>query len=428
MTNYNILLASCQTLAAEEQAFLSFIGKITDKKMKSRMLAALYRAIGYTEMGGDSYLVRADRVEKCGDFLQFAAPENGGKKRLINANFCRDRLCPSCNWRKSLKTFGQVSKCLNFLKNDFRFIFLTLTIPDVPEKSLDVTMDKLFDAWGRLAKRKQYKKAVKGAFRALEVTVKSSGDPDVGDLYHPHFHCILAVNRSYFTDTRYYLNHADWTALWCDCCKSAGIDVPVVKNPKTGEMQPFLSVDVRRIRARKTAEKSETSEAAAASEVAKYALKDAEYLGEGISDIDRAARVFFLSLALKKRRLISFSGCFAKARKALLLDDPETGDLTEKSEISEDVWYIVEKFGWRGVGYVPENVERMSGAQIRQLKVDRAEEAKKSQQEGAAAQRKRGREAMQKATLLKNERRRASIEAARHVTYGELRRRFHHSD
>lgn len=383
--------------------------------------------IGHTSVGGETYLKRADRVMQCGDYMKIAVPEAGGAEKIIDANFCRDRLCPMCNWRKSVKIFGQVSTILKFLKDDFRFIFLTLTVPDVPEQRLNGGLDQLFKSWSTLTKRKAFKKAVKGYFRTLEITVKYDDDKDI-DLYHPHFHVILAVTKSYFTQSKVYLNHTKWTKLWCDCCAAAGVDVPMVKNPKTGEMAPFLSVDVRRIRARETAGKTETSEAAAASEVAKYALKDDEYLGGELSDVDRAARVFFLSQALKGRRLISLGGCFSKARKALELEDPETGDLSQTDEISDDVWYIVTQFGWHGVGYVAESVERLTGAQIKQLKADHAAAMKQGQQESAAAQRKRGREAIQKATVLKNERRRASIEAARHVTYGELRRRFHHSD
>lgn len=408
-----------------------FLKRPTSQKMKSKTLASAYRTIAKSTVLGESnsaaYMRRADEVEHCGEYLRFAHEEGEEKRKLVDARFCRDRLCPFCNWLKSLKLFGQLSRILDFLKEDYAFIFLTLTIPDLPEQDLDLGLDRLFAAWAMLAKRKAYKKAIRGAFRALEVTVKH--DDQVGvDLYHPHFHAILAVRKSYFTDTKVYLSHDAWTDLWVDCCTKAGIEVPLVKNPKTGIEQPFLSVDVRRIRSRG----GRAAEASAAAETAKYTLKDTEYLGAELSEIDRVVRVFFLSYALKGRRLISFSGVFRKARKALELDDPESGDLTEKSEISDDIWYILEHFGWRGVGYVAEDVERVSGAELKRRKAEKAQKAAESRKAREDAERVRGRRRLAVAAAVRTERQQARAARDRalydSITYEELRRRFHHSD
>ena len=48
-------------------------------------------------------------LKECGDTLVFVRNEKG-KKRLHGANFCRNRLCPMCNWRRSLKMYSQVSQ------------------------------------------------------------------------------------------------------------------------------------------------------------------------------------------------------------------------------------------------------------------------------------------------------------------------------
>ena len=69
-------------------------------------------------------------LEECGNNLLFSVSDKN-EKRLKGANFCRIRTCPMCNWRKSLKLFGQMSKITDrIMEQDksTRFIFATFTI------------------------------------------------------------------------------------------------------------------------------------------------------------------------------------------------------------------------------------------------------------------------------------------------------------
>lgn len=69
---------------------------------------------------------RADRVSQCGSYLDFGILPDGTKK-LVKANFCRDRLCPLCNWRRSLKLYSQVSQVMDVLESrGIVFFFLRL--------------------------------------------------------------------------------------------------------------------------------------------------------------------------------------------------------------------------------------------------------------------------------------------------------------
>ena len=81
-------------------------------------------------------------LEECGDTLVFMRNEEG-EKRLHGANFCRNRLCPMCNWRRSLKMYSQVSqitdKILTTRKS--RFIFVTLTVKKSDAEHLTETLD-----------------------------------------------------------------------------------------------------------------------------------------------------------------------------------------------------------------------------------------------------------------------------------------------
>ena len=51
---------------------------------------------------------RLMQMRNCASYLVFG--DVGGKKKLTDANFCRVRLCPVCNWRKSLKNRSTMCK------------------------------------------------------------------------------------------------------------------------------------------------------------------------------------------------------------------------------------------------------------------------------------------------------------------------------
>ena len=53
-------------------------------------------------------------MEQCANSLEFLRYADGSKK-LKQAYFCRNRLCPMCQWRRSLKLFGQVSMVSDLL-------------------------------------------------------------------------------------------------------------------------------------------------------------------------------------------------------------------------------------------------------------------------------------------------------------------------
>ena len=56
-------------------------------------------------------------MKRCGDYLVFADTVNTETgevtRKLRAAEFCRDRLCPMCQWRKSLVTFHQLSEIMD---------------------------------------------------------------------------------------------------------------------------------------------------------------------------------------------------------------------------------------------------------------------------------------------------------------------------
>lgn len=293
-------------------------GKDTDwrgKKINTLNLSDSYKRIGYDK--------KSIRVGECGDFLEFRLAASDTLK-LTRANFCKVRLCPMCSWRRSLKVFGQVSKIMDYVEecHNYRYIFLTLTVKNCYGEDLKDTLDLMTSAFNKMNQRKPFKQAVKGYFRSLEVTYNKKDDT-----YHPHFHMILAVDNSYFTNTRIYLSQKDWTNLWKSSLK---VDYTPI-------------VDVRKLKKNKGKE---------VAEVAKYTVKPDDYLikddkGDVKEDItDEVVKT--LDKALHRKRLIAFGFIFKDIHKELNLDDAEDGNLVdiENDELREDLTDTILRYQW----------------------------------------------------------------------------------
>lgn len=300
-------------------------GKIINWREKK--IITLDLAESYRRLGLDS---KHYRVRECGTFLEYKKYKDG-RMRLNKANFCKVRLCPMCSWRRSLKIYGQVSKVMNYAEDnkDYDYIFLTLTVKNCTGDELKDTIDLLMNGFNSMTKRKMYKNSIKGHFRALEITHNL-----INDTYHPHFHCILAVNKSYF-NSRDYISQREWTSLWKDVLK---VDYTPI-------------VDVRRFKDRKGKGISKSI-----AEVAKYTVKDKDYivrdeLGEVIEKLTDDA-VLILDHALANRRLIAYGGELKEIHKLLDMDDCEDGDLvnTDNEELREDLEYVIERYSWN-IGY-----------------------------------------------------------------------------
>lgn len=68
---------------------------------------------------------KAHKVQGCADVLRFRKLPDGSTK-LYQTWFCKSRLCPLCNWRRSLKNSSQLTKILTEAHRQHstaRFIF-----------------------------------------------------------------------------------------------------------------------------------------------------------------------------------------------------------------------------------------------------------------------------------------------------------------
>lgn len=200
-----------------------------NKKKSNMVLEKIYRSLSFVE--GDYYSNKADRLHDCASLLIFDQL-NDSSLRLSHMNSCRVRLCPMCAWRRTLKIGSHAKKIFTFLETDKEYkdkyvcLFLTLTFPNCSGDVLSKTIDLFMSAFARLMDRVEVKKIVKGWYRGLEVTHNHNLNSKSYDTYHPHFHVILVVEKSYLEQRkaeRGYITQDKWKMLWAE---SLGYFVP----------------------------------------------------------------------------------------------------------------------------------------------------------------------------------------------------------
>lgn len=339
--NHNILEAGCQVemdkvCLLNTTECVEVVQKFTPKKKFSALLAESY---GRLQME-----TKQQRVSECGSFLEFAHDYVDGKinpqGKLHNANFCRDRLCPMCAWRRSYKIFGQISKIMDYIAQDYTFLFVTLTVPSVKGDKLSETIDRMNDAFIRkFMKYSAVKKVVCGFYRALEITRQNDKKSKSYGLYHPHFHCVLAVCKSYF-NSRGYLKRDEWLEFWQKAYGDESITQVDVRRAYDKRRSDFVQSDAL------TSADAVASLSSAVAEIAKYAVK----LDEDMLLDDEVVKT--LSDALYHRRLVSFGGCFKEAYEKLGLDDAEDGDLIHVDDnINASLVQLIVRYGWNCGAY-----------------------------------------------------------------------------
>lgn len=306
--------------------------KATNFKKQSELLA-----VAFALSGDEDLEKKVDKVRECGSWIQLELIDFGDEVlgKISHANFCKVRLCPMCQWRRSAKLQSQMMDVFAYLEPmGYRYILLTLTIPNPVGDQLRDKVDEMHKAWDRLMKRTEIKRAVKGFYRSLEITHNLDADT-----YHPHFHAILAVNPSYFQGGL-YIKRDRWLEFWQEAMGDPTItqvDVRTLKTELTpSEMSAPNAGELLQARVMKSL-----------LETTKYICKPGQLLDPGDMDMT-AERVRIVHQALRARRLIAFGGVFRDARKELGqtsvegenadLMDSSTGKGTKIGEVSF-VWH-----------------------------------------------------------------------------------------
>lgn len=274
---------------------------------------------------------RAEKILQCGNYVEMAVDDEGA--RIATSSFCRQRICPSCQKRRSLKVASDILR-IQAAMPEYEWIHIVLTVPNVTGDNLSQTVNRLYKSSSELFRDTRIKQGFKGVLRALEVSYNDSravtslsGDSEAvttsdGDCWHPHLHCLVAVKKSYFT-SRYYINKDllmwKWVYYW-------GSD-------------RLLQVNLSRVR-----------DSGAVAEVAKYCVKPLEFT---IPDWRKPEIIEHLFGCLHGRRLLQTFGVVRDTARAVKVDlnADEVVEL-DKGKRIDRYWY-----DWKKRNYVYSDTE-----------------------------------------------------------------------
>lgn len=299
-----------------------------------------------------------ERMGRCRRYMELFADKTLEKRKVTACESCKSPWCPACMLAQARKDAQRIAVLMKWvrLKEDKEFLFLTLTAPNVRGDELKETITQYNKSFKKLMERLEVERAVKGYIRKLEVTynkepiitsdmwngnkerhIKAQGkyfqalglhigdaNPNY-DTYHPHFHVLIAVNKSYFDDKRLYISRETWLQLWRDVMGDNSI----------------TQVDARRVTLNSGKE---------IGEIAKYTVKD--------SDFAHSPEVFAVYYkALQGRQKTTYGGLFAKANKLYKEKDPEMMALKE-IDLTEYVYRLF--YQWERDGYLLTDVRELT--------------------------------------------------------------------
>lgn len=273
---------------------------------------------------------RLQDLADCASQLEYLQDAEGNKK-LYKTYFCRVRLCPMCQWRRSLKLFSQVSKITDYINNqndDVRYLFITLTQKNCSGLELVQEINKINKSFSLLVDKTKhvqpatkFKKMLLGYIKSTEVTYNPKTKT-----YHPHLHCIFAVQGEYFNKAN-YINKNTWRAIWADLLKIDYLPQVNVQAIKPARQQKAVA------------------------ELAKYPAKVSSILN--LPQAQAVQVVMDLTTLCYKRRFVAFGGIFKKTKALLKMQDVEAenadlvgaGNIKEFNYVARAIYKYNVKFG-----------------------------------------------------------------------------------
>ena len=274
---------------------------------------------------------RLQDLADCASQLEYLQDAEGNKK-LYKTYFCRVRLCPMCQWRRSLKLFSQVSKITDYINqqnnNQVRYLFITLTQKNCNGSELVQEINKinksfslLVDKTKRVQPASKFKKMLLGYIKSTEVTYNPKTKT-----YHPHLHCIFAVQGEYFNKAN-YINKNTWRSIWADLLKI--------------DYLPQINVQAIKL----------ARQQKAVAELAKYPAKVSSILN--LPQAQAVQVVMDLTTLCYKRRFVAFGGIFKKTKALLKMQDVEAenadlvgaGNIKEFNYVARAIYKYNVKFG-----------------------------------------------------------------------------------
>lgn len=267
-----------------------------------------------------NYEKMLDRVDNCAQVLKHYR-DTDGNMRLYQAWFCKNRFCPMCAWRKSLKDSFILSQALNEFKKQYpkaRLLFVTLTLNDTgvyDSESIRERISELKNSVSKMFRDKRIKGYVLGLVKSLELTVKLDEHSDTGLRFHVHLHLMVGVKSNYFS--KGYLSKMEWVKLWR---ASVGVNY----DP---------SVNVKAIKPKETGK--------AVQELSKYMVKSSDYLRGDEKD---TKTLEILMTGLKGVQSVSYTGEFRKIKARIKADEDDLIHLSGKESGKQTIQFVYSRY------------------------------------------------------------------------------------
>ena len=291
--------------------------KFTEKKLQTNDIIFKFYNTGFTK--------ESEKIKQCGNYLEFIFKEHQitkeNKKKLANANFCKNRFCPVCSWRRVRNITGQLKDAFSVIqeKQKIATLFLTLTVSNPDVKDLKSTIAKMNKSFKKMSETKAFNNAVLGYFKSIEIL----GDKTPKGQAHPHFHILLVVKESYFKKSD-YINQKEFLQMWRDATRN----------------QNITQVDVRRIKS-KNENFSDIDSAIA--ETVKYSVKHSDLCKRTNEDF------YYLYTQTKSMRFISAGGILKEHLNLIKIDE----DLINLKKENEALWIEIARliYTWQNGEY-----------------------------------------------------------------------------
>lgn len=281
------------------------------------------------KQGDEKEILRyAERMQNCSKSLLFALKANSDGEIchcLKEVRFCRFRHCAVCQARRSRRNYCRFLESLPKIlegNSGARWVFLTLTVPNVHISNLKEKLSSMNKAWNRFLQRKEFKDVL-GWVRSTEITKENEGKTKREGYAHPHFHVLMMVKSTYFFG-KHYINREQWLKAWQGAMRDDSI----------------ISVDVR-IADRYKGEKLTGQELVkSVSETLKYSVKPEDMLKDRVWVVELIKQVHKLRFLAAGGIL---KGIFAKEK----LTNEEMIHAGEKEIEGEEIgerWYWWKRF------------------------------------------------------------------------------------
>ena len=161
------------------------------------------------EYPGVNFGGNAENIANCNRYWTLDYYKEQKIKDFKRTNLCKDKFCNNCKIVKQASRLAKFMPMIEELSKDKYLYHMVLTVPNCKGSELKETIrEKIFKNFYILNRYLKLEKSIKGldfekygyegSIRSLEITFK-------GDDYHPHLHCIIALNNQ-LDDNRYIKN------------------------------------------------------------------------------------------------------------------------------------------------------------------------------------------------------------------------------